>query len=277
MAPSASSQFVQVEDLNIHFLSAGSGEPILLLHGWPTSSYLWRDIIKLLSDQYHVVAIDLPGFGKSDKPLDASYSFKFFEKVIEAFTRELGMDQLNLAVHDLGGPLGLYWAVQHMEKVKRLILLNTLVYPQLSTAVKMFGLATRLPGVKSWLTSAKGLHKAMFFGVHQKQALKPEDILQYQLPFQSREARKVLLKTVQNLSPKGMAEIEKKLPNFKGPVQIIYGEQDRILPKVAHTMKRVKKDLPQAQLVSFMDCGHFLQEEAPGRIASVMREFLKQD
>lgn len=219
--------------------------------------------------------MDLPGFGQSDKRLKDSYSFKYYSHIIDGFLRNLGIEKVTLAVHDLGGPLGLYWMVQHMEKVNKLILLNTLVYPELSWGVKLFGLATIVPVVKDWLTSPKGIKWAMNFGVHLKQGISEEVIQQYQAPFEGETSRTVLLKTVQRLSPKGFSEISEKLPTFAGPVQIVYGEKDRILPKVANTIKRVVKDLPQAKVVSFPDCGHFLQEEAAERISKVLVDFMK--
>ena len=87
--------------------------------------------------------------------------------------------------------------------------------------------------------------------------------------------RKVLLKSVQRLSLKGFAEIEKKLPMFRGPVQIIYGENDKILPNVELTMKKVKEKLPQSNIVSLPDAGHFLQEDTPKKISNVISEFMK--
>lgn len=273
MHPSIKSQFIKVEHLKLHYLEMGSGEPILLLHGWPTSAYLWRNLIPTLAENNRVIALDLPGFGKSDKRSSDSFSFTYQNKMIDGFLKELGIEQVNLAVHDLGGPLGLFWAVRHPEKVLRITLLNTLVYPEFSWAVKLFGLSTMLPGVRTWLTSPRGLRGAMRLGVVNKDQLSKVDIEQYQRPFQSKEARKVLLKTVHRLSIKGYHEIAEKLPSFKQPFQIIYGKNDKILPKVADTMARVKKDLPQAEVTAMDQCGHFLQEDRPLEIAQLMSKF----
>ncbi|MFK7906912.1 MAG: alpha/beta fold hydrolase [Chitinophagales bacterium] len=271
-----SSNFIKVEDLNLHYLSAGEGEVILFLHGWPTSAYLWRNMMPTLAEKYRVIALDLPGFGKSDKHLEDSYSFKYYNRTIDGFLKNLGVEKVTLGLHDLGGPLGLYWAVQNMERVNRLVLLNTLVYPDFSWGVKLFGLATMIPGLKSWITSPKGISKAMNFGVQKNELLTNEVIAEYQAPFQGDTSRKVLLKSVQRLSVKGFHEIAEKLPSFNKPVQIIYGAKDRILPKVKDTMDRVKKDLPQAKVKIFEDCGHFLQEEVPEQIAQVLMEFMSE-
>lgn len=269
------SQFIKVEHLKLHYLEMGAGEPILLLHGWPTSAYLWRNLIPTLAEKNRVIALDLPGFGRSDKRLGDSFSFNFQEKMIDGFLQQMGIEQVNLAVHDLGGPLGLFWAVKHPEKVLRITFLNTLVYPEFSWAVKLFGLSTVLPLVKNWMSSPRGIRAAMRLGVVHKEQLSKTDIEQYQRPFQSKEARKVLLKTVQRLSIKAYHQIASELPNFKIPIQLIYGKEDRILPDIEKTMTRLQQDLPQAELTVLDDCGHFLQEDKPTEIAQLMSRFLQ--
>ena len=276
MNPNITSQYVQVDDFNLHYLTAGKGEVILLLHGFPTSAYLWRHIIEVVAEKYQVIALDLPGYGKSDKRLEDSFSFRYYNRTISKFLDQLGIAQVRLGVHDVGGPIGLFWMVQNMDRVNRLILFNTLVYPKFSWAVKLFGLATLIPGLRDWLTSPNGIKKAIQIGVYHKEKITPTMIKEYQSPFVDKHARKVLLKSVQRLSLKGFATIEQKLPQFKGPVQIIYGENDKILPKVGRTMELVKKDLPQAKLVSLPNCGHFLQEDAPEEISRVILTFMAE-
>lgn len=277
MHPAIESKYIQLSKEQIHYLVAGKGEPILLIHGFPTSSYLWRNIVSNLSDHYQVIAIDLPGFGKSDKLPEESYSFRHYGRVLTEFLDQLQLEHITLGVHDLGGPIGLYWMVNNMTRVKRLILFNTLVYPKFSWAVKLFALSTVVPVVKDWLTSPSGIKKTMYFGVHQKNNLTEDIIVNYQSPFADKQSRKVLLKSIQRLSLKGFAEIEEKLPLFKGPVQIIYGERDKILPKVGNTMKKVKEDLPQSKVNSLPNCGHFLQEDAPSQISEVVLAFMQQE
>ena len=229
-----------------------------------------------LSESYQVIAIDLPGFGESDKRIKDSFSFRYYCQTISEFLDKLGIDKLTLGVHDLGGPIGLLWLVQNKDRVNRLIFFNTLVYPKFSLAVKLFGLATLLPGINSLLTSPIGIKKVMRFGVHTKDKLTDEAIKNYQAPFIDSQSRKVLLKTVQRLSPKGFEEIENKLQHFKGPVQIIYGKEDKILPDVEKTMTRVKRELPQADVIALNNCGHFLQEELPEEISAILLNFMNK-
>lgn len=268
-------RYVEVEGLRLHYLEQGSGEPVLLLHGWPTSSYLWREIVGPLGERNRAIALDLPGFGGSDKPPDISYSFRFYERILTGFLDQLGVGRVGLAVHDLGGPLGLYWAAQHPQRLSRLALLNTLVYARPSWAVIAFVAATRLPGARSWLTSPAGLRWTMRHGVHDKEHLSEETIRAYQEPFASGDARRALRRAGTRLHLGGFREIERWLPTIEVPVRIVYGERDRILPDVKRTMRKVDRDVGGAEVSALPDCGHFLQEDRPAQVAAMLSEFFR--
>ncbi|MDW3195353.1 MAG: alpha/beta fold hydrolase [Cytophagales bacterium] len=274
MSTSITSAFTEVKGVNIHYRTAGSGTALLLLHGWPTSSYLYREIIEQVSENHQVIAMDLPGFGKSDKKLEDSYSFRYHTRILNGFLENLKLDKVTLGVHDMGGPIGLYWMTHHMEKVERLILFNTLIYPKFSFMVKLFAFATIAPGIKTALISPWGIKRSMHFGVFQKEKLNDEIIRNYQEPFLGKKERLLLIKTVQRLSMQAYGEIAKTLPNFKGPVLILYGEKDKILPDVAKTMTRAKKDLPQAIVKSYPNAGHFLQEDVSEELSVEIKAFL---
>ncbi|MCE9500903.1 MAG: alpha/beta fold hydrolase [Leptospira sp.] len=259
--------------VKLSFLEAGIGSPILLLHGWPTSSFLWRNIIPFLSENNRVIALDLPGFGESDKPLDTRYSFQFFSEILDGFLENLGISNLSLVLHDLGGPTGLYWATSNPDRISKLALLNTLVYPETSDAVQDFVRQLSTPGLRNQLTSPEGLKQAMRAGLCESSVLKEEVIHAVQAPFVSKESRTALARAGIQLQKVGFVKIAAELFKIKSPVRIIYGEQDRLLPDVAQTMARVQKDLPQAIVTSLPDCGHFLQEEEPAAVGKLLAEF----
>ena len=275
MKSNTESSYIVIDGKRIHYLTAGHGQPILLIHGWPTSAYLWRNLVEDLGNHHRAIAIDLPGFGNSDKDPSWSYSFRFYSRILDGFVDQLQLKNITLGVHDLGGPIGLFWMVNNMDKVERLLLFNTLVYPKLSWAVKAFGLATVLPGVRNWISSPAGIRWAMRLGVHQKSNLTDEIIQSYQEPFNNRPDRKSLLKSVQRLSKKGFLEIENRLKEFAGPVLILYGEKDRILPDVALTMARVQQELPRSKVVSFDNAGHFLQEDVHQELNEEIKIFMQ--
>jgi len=269
-----SSHYTEVNDLRLHYLEAGEGDPILLLHGFPTSSHLYRNILPELGKTHRAIALDLPGYGLSDKPLDVSYDYDFYETVLTGFLDTLGIEEINLAVHDLGGPVGLYWAIQNPGRVPKLIILNTLVYPETSWAVKLFLIAMKTPGLRDFIVSPKGLVGTMQFGVANKARITREVLTPYTAPFESPAARKALIKAGGGLGVRGLAKIARELPGYQTSIRLIYGEKDRVLPDVAKTMARLKRDHPEAELTSLPNCGHFLQEDDPERVGQLIAEFL---
>jgi haloalkane dehalogenase len=264
---------VKVNGMTIAYRELGSGPPVLLLHGWPTSSFLWRNVMEPIARANRVVAPDLPGFGASDKPLDVQYDFDLFDSTLDGFLAALDIDDVGLAVHDLGGPVGVHWAVHRPQRVAKLALLNTLLYPDFSEAVMAFIRACSEPELRTQLTSPAGLEAAMGLGLADEANLTGEVVAAVCEPFGDDDSRRALAAAGIGLPIEGFAEIERLLPSLQMPVRIIYGERDRILPDVAETMARVKSDLPQAEVTALPDCGHFLQEEAPEHIGDELARF----
>ena len=264
---------VQVDGLRLGYRELGEGPPVLLLHGWPTSSFLWRAVMEPIARANRVLALDLPGFGASDKPLGIRYGFDFFGRTLDGFLAHLGVDRLGLAVHDLGGPIGLHWALDRPDRVSRLALLNTLVYPEMSEATKEFVRACSTPGPREKITSPEGLESILRDGLADPATLRPDVLAAVQEPFRTPQACRALADAGIGLSLKGFAQMARRLPTLDVPVRIVYGERDRVLPDVAQTMARVKADLPQAEVTALPDCGHFLQEEKPAEVGSLLARF----
>jgi len=268
---------VEVDGLDLFYREAGSdngGMPVLLLHGWPTSSFLYRNVMPHVAETNRVIAVDLPGFGQSSKPLDASYSFRFYERVVEGFLAALDIDELGLTVHDLGGPVGLYWASQQAAgRVRRLAMLNTIVYPEMSFTEKAFLVTVKVPGLRAPFVTQWGLKKAMQVGVADKKRLTDDAIEGVQAPFRDRSSRKALLKSISNLAPGGLKTIAEWVATLEIPVRVIYGAKDKILPRMALTAERVSADVPHAEVTVLDDCGHFLQEERPDEIGALLAAF----
>jgi len=267
------SKFVTVQGRKLHYLEAGSGDPVLLLHGWPTNAQLWRESLGPISTTRRAIALDLPGFGKSDKPTDIRYSFRFFDETLDGFLANIGVERTGLVVHDLGGPIGLHWATKNPNRVTDLAILNTLAFPETSWAVKLFVVATFIPFVRGYISSPKGVRYAMQLGVNDKSKITPEVAALYSDPYEPEPARKALLAAGHGLSPRGMSTIARGLSNLTCPVRLAYGTEDRILPDVAVTMRRLQKIFPNAELTALEGCGHFLQEDRGAEVAEILREF----
>jgi pimeloyl-ACP methyl ester carboxylesterase len=268
---------VEVGNLTLAYRELGDGPPVLLLHGWPTSSYLWRDVMPAIAANNRAIAVDLPGFGGSSKPAGAKYGFEMYDAALDGFLEALGIESTALAVHDIGGPIGLHWAVHRPERVTHLMLLNTLVYPEFDEMAVKFVETLSTPGPREKLTSPAGLEASMKFGLADESNLTEEALAAVLEPFETDEDRSALAAAGIGLEPSGFEEIARLMPEAlrDTPVRIVYGEEDRILPTVAETMARVKRDLPQAEITRLPDAGHFLQEEAAAEIGDLLAQFLR--
>ena len=266
-------QTLDVDGLTVAYVDEGAGSPVLLLHGWPTSSFLYREITPVLAKGHRVVIPDLPGFGASSKPLDRQYSFELFASVLDALVERLGLDDPGLVVHDLGGPIGVHWALHRPGRVSRLAILNTLLYPEFDPSVAEF--VTRLTDEtrRDELVSAVGLHGILRFGVSDPDALSAEALEAIAGPFATGDDRRALAAAGVGLHPGGFAEIARLLPDLAIPVLGLYGTGDRILPDVAETFARVQRDVPHAEIEPLSGVGHFLQEEVPDVVAERLARF----
>lgn len=255
------------------YRDVGSGPPVLLLHGWPTSSYLWRNVMPAIAEHNRVLALDLPGFGASDKRSDVRFDFGYFEEAIDRFLAALEIDRVAVAGHDLGGPIAVHWMLSRGGRVSRLALLNTLLYPEFSDAVVEFVTELLTPTTRDHRVSDAGLAEVMRLGVADPAVITDDVMAEVLAPFATAEARQALANAAIGLDPSGFAEIAAGLRTIDVPVRVAYGEDDRILPDVAETMTRLAADVPHAQITSIPECGHFLQEEAPEQVSQSLAAF----
>jgi haloalkane dehalogenase len=266
-------QTLEVDGLTVAYLDEGAGSPLLLLHGWPTSSFLYRHITPVLAESHRVIVPDLPGFGASSKPDDRQYSFALFASVLDALVDRLGLDDLGLVVHDLGGPIGVHWALHRPERVSRLAILNTLLYPEFDPSVIEFVTTLMDESKREELVSDDGLREVLRVGVSDPDSLSAEALDGIAAPFETADDRRALAAAGVGLQPEGFADIARLLPSLAIPVLGLYGTDDRILPDVADTFARVRRDVAHAEIEGLPGAGHFLQEEVPGVVAARLARF----
>ena len=263
---------VSVDEQPISYVVEGEGPPMLFVHGWPTHSGLYRNITPALAPHRRTVAIDLPGYGQSAKPTDVRYDFPFYSRAIDGVLRDLDIDQIGLVVHDLGGPVGLYWAVENPQRVRELVVLNTIAFTELHWAVKAFVAGISLPVLSQALTSSYGLRAAIRLGT--QTAPEPEVLKLYTSPFRSREDRTALAKAGRDLSVKKLARTAEKLSTLAVPTLLLYGTNDKILPDVENTMNRLAAVWPHATQTPLAGVGHFLQEDASDTVSEHLVRFV---
>ena len=264
---------LQIDGLTVAYVEEGHGPPLLLLHGWPTSSFLYRRITPVLARHHRVVVPDLIGFGASSKPVDRTYSFALHAAVLDALVERLALDDLGLVVHDLGGPVGVHWALHRPGRVSRLAILNTLLYPEFDPSLIEFVSQLLDDTRRDELVSDDGLRAALRTGVHDPAALDDDALTGITAPFATAEDRLALAAAGVGLHPDGFVEIARLLPGLSIPVLGLYGADDRILPDVADTFARLGRDVPHAEIERIADAGHFLQEDVPHHVADRLATF----
>jgi pimeloyl-ACP methyl ester carboxylesterase len=267
-------RYTEVDGLSIAYREAGTGPAVLLLHGWPTSSLLWRDVMPHLAAANQVVAIDLPGYGVSAKPLDRRYDATFYEEVIDGFLAALGIDRVALVVHDVGGPVGMHWALRNPGRVTGIGILNTLLYPEFSAAVVEFVQRLTTPGEREKMVSPDGLADLLRLGVRHPDRLDPALLAEFVVPFAAEDAREALARAAIGLTLRQFKQIGGALPTVSVPVRVIYGRHDAVLPDIATTVERLRADIPHAEVTILDDCAHFIQLEAPEELGRLLAEFL---
>lgn len=275
------SHFVTLPDVRVHYLWAGEGPPLLLLHGTAldSSRLSYAEIIPELAKQFTVIALDWPGYGESDKPA-LEYSMDFYYRVLCDFVEQLGFDDFALAAFSMGGGVALKFALKQPERVSRLILINSYA---LGGAVHLpFAprLALRLPGVADFIWRRLGDNR-LFLSL----------CLRYLVYGHSRRVTPALISEVkEQLSVEGlqfafMTWLRRELGNIKLatnyklrlldlqiPTLLIHGSRDLIIP--AYRSRRAAKLIPNAELCILKGCGHWTPREAPTKVFEAIREFL---
>ena len=271
---------VATDGTSIFYRQAGpAGAPkLLLLHGFPTSSHMFRDLIPLLADRYHIVAPDLPGFGLSELP-QRGLTFDGVAQTIDRFTEAVGFDRYAIYVFDYGAPTGLRLAVKHPERITAIISQNGNAYVE--------GLSEGWNPIRAyWENNSPANREAL------RQFLSPEaTIWQYTHGVPDVTAVSPDGYTLDNyyLGRAGVAELQLDLfgdyrnnvalyPRFqeyfrkhRPPLLAAWGKNDPFfLPAGAEAFKR---DIPNAE-VHFFDTGHFALETHCDEIASTIRDFL---
>jgi pimeloyl-ACP methyl ester carboxylesterase len=258
---------------------AGRGKPILLLHGLGASSYTWRTIMPQLARTHRVIALDLKGFGQSDKPLDDAYSISDQARLVEDYIVRNNLRGVTLVGHSFGGTVAMAVALDDAQngphRIERLVLIDSLAYKQpvpfffrlLRTPILgELGLSLVPPDVQA----ARALAIAYYHG----ERVRDETVASYAEPLRSEGGKHALLSTVESLTKEDADAFSARYPKLKTPTLLIWCEHDRIVP--LRFGKRLSQDLPNAKVEVIEECGHIPQEEEPGETLTAMKSFLAQ-
>ncbi len=276
---------VKVGDLDIFYREAGpKGAPaILLLHGFPTSSQMFRNLIPALADRYHVVAPDYPGFGHSSMPPRDRYAYTFdnLAKTIDEFAKKLGLTRYALYVQDYGAPVGYRLAVAHPERVTAIVVQNGNAYDEgldnefwkpIKAYWKEPGDRDKRYALRSFLTY-DATRWQYTHGVKDPELVSPDGPAHDQFLLGRKGNDEIQLDLFLSygsnppLYPKWQAYFREHQP----PVLIVWGKNDPIFPAAgAEPYRRDLKDID----FHLLDAGHFALETNGAEIAGLIRDFL---
>ena len=275
--------------IRMHYLDEGprDAEPVLMVHGNPSWSYYWRRLVAALAPRYRCIVPDHVGMGLSDKPGDANYRYTLQSRIddLAALMDHLGVrERVTLAVHDWGGTIGMGWALRQPQAVRRLLLLNTALFPlppgkavpwqlKLVRDTRLGALLVR--GVNAFSSGASR------FGV--SRPMDPAERRALVAPYGSWHDRIATLRFVQDipLSPADpahalVAEVGERLPEFADrPVLACWGLRDFVFDRAY--LDGVRQRLPAAEVHAFEDAGHYVLEDAHERILPLVDDFLARN
>lgn len=269
--------FLDFENMQMHYIDEGKGETILALHGEPTWSYLYRKFIPTLKD-YRFIAPDFIGFGKSDKIVGyKNYSFDLHFRSLENFIQKLNLNEITLIVQDWGGLLGLSLLGKYPEKFKRVVVLNTFL---------PVGKSMSFP-FKIWRMFSK-YHPSLpvggivQFASHQKL---PRNVIEaYNAPFPSKKhkggAVAFPLLVPANRKDPAVQPIQKAreiLSKWDKPALVMFSDKDKVLGGLEKFFYRLIPTSNDQPKIIIKDAGHFLQEEKGEEIASYINQFMKDE
>jgi pimeloyl-ACP methyl ester carboxylesterase len=266
------SHFADIDGVSVHYQEKGTGKPLVLLHGFTSSTYSWKDVFEPLSQNFRVIAVDLKGFGFSGKP-DGDYSRRAQATLVGHLLDYLKIEKAWLCGNSMGGEIALNFALQNPQRVAGLILID-------SAGVNVTGsgsLAPRyllLPVVGRVLTalaltSDKLVRQGLEKSFYDQTKVTNERVAYYYRPLKTRGGQ---LATVRARTQANEFPIEPELERISMPTLIIWGAQDALIPLEAGY--KINKLIKESKLVIFDSCGHLPQEEMPARVVDEVTTFI---
>jgi len=257
---------------DIAYLRTGQGPPLVLLHGIPSSSYLWRDVIEPLSATFEVLAPDLLGYGDSDKRMDVDLSIAAQARYVVAFMETIGVHQAAVAGHDIGGGVAQLMAVDEPQRVARLILIDSIVdnnWP-IPDIARLKEPAWDQVMVNIDLRS--GLRKGLEAGMVTPGRVTDEMVDEWTRPFQDLGGRRAYLRAARALNNRDLTSRAKHIDEIETPTLILWGSNDAFLePRWAETLHQRLRE----STVEIVDPGgHFLPLDRPDAVAEAITRFL---
>ena len=269
---------ITIAGIALHYLEQGQGEPLLLLHGYGANVANWRFLIPALAHHHRVIALDLKGFGASDKPGDSDYGLHDQATLVDHFIDALGLCSPTLIGHSMGGGIALLTALRRQQRtanqrISRLVLIGSIAYPQRLPPFIGLLRVPLLGQLAMRLAPARPIARLVLrFAYANPRRISDDSITAYAVPIDTPGGRHALLQTARQIVPSDIDELITRYPTLIQPTLILWGDRDRIVP--LENGQRLFRALPDAQLERISNCGHIPQEEQPDETLAQLNRFL---
>jgi haloalkane dehalogenase len=277
------SHYLDLDGLQYHYLDEGPRDapPVIMLHGNPTWSFYYRNLIPPISRSRRVIVPDHVGCGLSDKPQDYPYTLEQHIRNVERLVAHLKLERVTLVMHDWGGVIGMGYATRHPGNIDRLVIFNTaaFVLPVIPKRIRMCRSSLFGGFLVRGLNAFAGL--ATFMAVSQPQRMTSEVRAGYLAPYNNWQNRVAIHRFVQDIplekdhpTRPTLVEIEAGLAQFQSqPMLIIWGADDFCFT-VRDFLAEWRRRFPQAEVHVLENAGHYVVEDAPERIIPLITPFL---
>jgi haloalkane dehalogenase len=276
------SHHLPLDSLRYHYLDEGAGRPLLMVHGNPTWSFYWRNLILAFRDRYRAVVPDHIGCGMSDKPQDYPYRLSQHIENLVRLIEHLDLTDISLLVHDWGGAIGLGAALQVPDRVARIVLFNTGAYPPPYIPFRIR--ICRTPILGQWAIRRLNLfaRAALSMAVNKRERMTPAIRDGLLAPYDSWENRVAIHRFVADIPMsqrhptwQTLADIETGLPTLADrPIMAIWGMRDWCFTPVC--LDRFLAVFPDAEVHRLEDAGHYVVEDAHEEIAPLVERLLSE-
>jgi pimeloyl-ACP methyl ester carboxylesterase len=263
--------------VKLFYEEKGQGSPILLVHGFGASTYTWRNIAPALAESHRVIAVDLKGFGQSDKPFDERYSVFDQAELLKQLIIDNDLRDLTLVGHSYGGGVVLVLAIDQDPRLKgrfaKIVLLDTIAYPQ---NIPVFFRMLDMPVVSHlgvrMVPPAVQTRIALRLAYFDNSKIKDEEVEMYAAPLRTAAGKHAIIHSARQIVPEGIEEISERYKSITTPTLIGWCDHDRIVPLDVGI--KLRRTLPNAHLEIVEGCGHMPQEEQPEATLSLIQGFL---
>ena len=263
--------------VKLYYEEQGKGPPLLLIHGFGASTFTWRFVAPELAKTHRVIAVDLKGFGQSDKPFDERYSVVDQAELLAQLIEEKDLRNLTLVGHSFGGAVALLLALQANQRldgrITKLVLLDSIAYPQ---QIPVFFRLLDVPLVSQigvrMVPPTVQTRVALEIAYFDDSKIDAAEIETYAAPLKTAAGKHAMIHSARQILPEDIAQLSESYKAIELPTLILWCDHDRIVP--LEVGLRLRRTLPNSTLRLVEDCGHMPQEEQPASTLALIKGFI---